>query len=179
MRPMKRDLVATVKPPGGTARDTSFVLQGPDGHGRYAITVDGVMRTVDAKQVRPGTWSVLIGHDAFLVDVSARAQGVAVGVGQTDALIAIEEAARRKMATATSRAGAAKSGESVKAPIAGKVVKVLVAPGEVVAAGHAVIVLEAMKMENEIVAERGGTVKVVRKTAGQAVEIGELLIELA
>ena len=56
--------------------------------------------------------------------------------------------------------GAAR-GETIRAPIAGKVVKVLVAVGDTVAPGTAVIVLEAMKMENELVAERGGTVSAV------------------
>ena len=55
----------------------------------------------------------------------------------------------------------------------------LVAVGDQVAAGSAVIVLEAMKMENELIAERGGTVTQVTKQAGQAVDTGELLVELA
>ncbi|HEX7704038.1 MAG TPA: biotin/lipoyl-containing protein, partial [Kofleriaceae bacterium] len=69
-------------------------------------------------------------------------------------------------------------GEALRAPIAGKVVKVLVAVGDNVAPGTAVIVLEAMKMENELVSERGGTVKVVHKQAGQAVDTGDTLVEL-
>jgi acetyl-CoA/propionyl-CoA carboxylase biotin carboxyl carrier protein len=55
---------------------------------------------------------------------------------------------------------------------------VLVAVGDQVAPGTAVIVLEARKMENELVAERGGTVTQVTKQAGQAVDTGELLVEL-
>jgi biotin carboxyl carrier protein len=67
---------------------------------------------------------------------------------------------------------------SFRAPIAGKVVKVLVAVGDTVAPGSPVIVLEAMKMENELVSERGGTVAQVAKQAGQAVDTGDLLVEL-
>jgi biotin carboxyl carrier protein len=58
------------------------------------------------------------------------------------------------------------------------VVKVLVAVGDVVAPGSAVMVLEAMKMENELATERGGTVKTISKQAGQAVDTGDLLVEL-
>ncbi|HEX7843343.1 MAG TPA: biotin/lipoyl-containing protein, partial [Kofleriaceae bacterium] len=65
------------------------------------------------------------------------------------------------------------------APIAGKVVKVSVAVGDHVAPGGAVIVLEAMKMENELAAERGGTVSAIHKAAGQAVDTGDLLVEIA
>ena len=64
------------------------------------------------------------------------------------------------------------------APIAGKVVKLLVEMGTEVAPGTPVIVLEAMKMENEIVAERGGKVTAINKQAGQAVETGDVLVEL-
>ena len=65
------------------------------------------------------------------------------------------------------------------APIAGKVVKVLVEVGATVAAGQGVIVLEAMKMENELTAERGGTVAKIHKAAGEPVDSGELLVTLA
>ena len=58
-------------------------------------------------------------------------------------------------------------------------VKVLVAVGDPVAPGSAVIVLEAMKMENELAAERGGTVSAIHRSAGQAVETGDLLVEIA
>jgi biotin carboxyl carrier protein len=55
----------------------------------------------------------------------------------------------------------------------------LPAIGDDVAPGTPVIVLEAMKMENEIVSERGGKVTAVNKQAGQAVETGDVLVELA
>ena len=54
----------------------------------------------------------------------------------------------------------------------------LVAVGDVVAPGTPVIVLEAMKMENELVAEHGGTVTALHKQAGQPVDTGDLLVEL-
>jgi biotin carboxyl carrier protein len=82
-------------------------------------------------------------------------------------------------ATTSSTSIAAARGESIRAPIAGKVVKVLVAVGDPVAVGAAVIVLEAMKMENQLVAERGGTVTAIHKAAGQAVDTGDLLVEIS
>ena len=66
----------------------------------------------------------------------------------------------------------------MRAPIAGKVVKWLCAVGDEVAAGQAIAVLEAMKMENELIAERGGKVDRVLKLVGQSVETGELLAVL-
>ena len=56
-------------------------------------------------------------------------------------------------------------------------VRVQVAVGQSVAAGAGVVVLEAMKMENELRAATAGTVRTVRVTAGEAVEKGQVLVE--
>lgn len=81
----------------------------------------------------------------------------------------------RLRAPAPVRAGGA---AVVKAPMPGLVARVLVHEGEQVAAGAGVIVLEAMKMENELKAPRAGVVKGLRVTPGQTVEKGALLLEL-
>ena len=57
----------------------------------------------------------------------------------------------------------------------GTIVKVLVAPGQAIGAGDAVVVLEAMKMENQISAERAGTVREVKVAAGDTVGQGDVL----
>jgi biotin carboxyl carrier protein len=67
----------------------------------------------------------------------------------------------------------------VDAYMPGRVVQLLVAEGARVKAGEGVLVLEAMKMENEIVAEHAGVVQRILVTAGQAVEGGDPLFELA
>jgi len=66
----------------------------------------------------------------------------------------------------------------VEAPIPGKVVAVDVAPGQEVAAGQALVVLEAMKMQNQLTSERGGRVTAVHVAPGATVETGALLVEL-
>jgi glutaconyl-CoA/methylmalonyl-CoA decarboxylase subunit gamma len=65
----------------------------------------------------------------------------------------------------------------LKAPMPGLVLRVQVQPGEQVAAGAPLVVLEAMKMENELKAGASGTVKSVRVAAGEAVEKGQVLVE--
>ena len=78
-----------------------------------------------------------------------------------------------------SAASAVASGPApVVAPMPGLVVRVNVAPGDQVAAGQGVVVMEAMKMENELRASAAGTVKTVRVSAGTAVEKGAVLVEL-
>jgi biotin carboxyl carrier protein len=74
-------------------------------------------------------------------------------------------------------AGAATSGE-VRAPIAGLVMRVSVAPGQQVSAGTEVVVLEAMKMENQIFAPAAGVVESVAVRADQQVNEGALLVTL-
>ncbi|HRC87621.1 MAG TPA: acetyl-CoA carboxylase biotin carboxyl carrier protein subunit, partial [Thermoanaerobaculia bacterium] len=66
----------------------------------------------------------------------------------------------------------------VRAYMPGRVVAVLVEVGATVVAGQGVVVLEAMKMENEIASERGGVVAKVHVAPGEAVEGGDLLFEI-
>jgi biotin carboxyl carrier protein len=69
--------------------------------------------------------------------------------------------------------------ESIKAPMPGLVLKILVTEGQQIAKGDPVLILEAMKMENVFKAPAAATVKAIKATEGKAVEKGEVLIELA
>ena len=73
-------------------------------------------------------------------------------------------------------AAAPSSGYSVKCPLPGTVLSVKVAAGDTIAAGQTLVVLEAMKMENNIVADRGGVVKQVLVQQGATVMEGDVLI---
>lgn len=71
------------------------------------------------------------------------------------------------------------AGEVIKSPMPGNILKINVAQGQQVAEGEVLIILEAMKMENEIVATRAGTVSQVAVSKGQVVETGTPLIVIA
>lgn len=71
------------------------------------------------------------------------------------------------------------TGESITAPMPGTIVNVLVKPGQCVKKGQVVAVLEAMKMENEIVAPVDGKVEAVNVDKGQNVSLGDNLLEIA
>jgi len=169
---MKRELIVTAE-----GRERKVIVEGDVESGQVRVTIDGVAKDALARAVRPGTWSLVVDNHQFLVDLDKRRDAIAATVGASSVTLKVEDALHRRLATAAhvrERVG----GETLRAPIAGKVVKVLVAVGDVVAPHTPVIVLEAMKMENEIVSEHGGTVKAIHKQAAQAVDTGDLLIEL-
>ena len=170
---MKRELIVTAD-----GRDRTVIVDGPGPDGRFRVTVDGTEREVDAVALRPGTWSVILDGESHVVDLDRRRGGIAASIGASEVMLRVEHALRKRLASAAG-GRAALRGEQIRAPIAGKVVKVAVAVGDQVAPGSPVIVLEAMKMENELAAERGGTVAAIHKSAGQAVDTGDLLVEIA
>ena len=66
----------------------------------------------------------------------------------------------------------------IKAPIPGLIARVLVEPGQIVAVGQPILILEAMKMQNELIAPRAGTVTSLNVRPGQSVLLNELLVEI-
>lgn len=78
------------------------------------------------------------------------------------------------------RASAAAAGPApLKAPMPGLITRLLVAQGDTVAEGQGLVVMEAMKMENELRSPSAGTVRAITVTPGTAVEKGAILVELA
>ena len=169
---MKKELLVT-----GAGREATITVDRA-ADGTWLVTVDGTPRTVDARQIRPGTWSLMVDGQSYLVDLDPRKKGVHASTGLAEATLTVEDAQTRRLRESLSHGAATTRGEEVRAPIAGKVVKVLCAVGDEIAAHQPVAVLEAMKMENEIIAERGGKVSEIKKDAGQSVETGELLMVL-
>ena len=80
---------------------------------------------------------------------------------------------------AAAPAAVAVTGEPVNAPLPGTVVAVKVAAGEAVKKGQILVIIEAMKMENEVVAPRDGTVAQVITSKGASVNSGDPLVSLA
>ncbi|MEZ4223967.1 MAG: biotin/lipoyl-containing protein [Polyangiaceae bacterium] len=89
------------------------------------------------------------------------------------------ESARARALASMHGGGAASDDGTVKSPMPGKIVKVLVGEGQDVEAGQAVIVVEAMKMENELAAPRSGQVKRLHVAEGDTVEGAAALLTIA
>ena len=149
--------------------------------GRLQVGWDGTTRELDARVVESDRHGVLLS----LVRVGAgcasrQVRCVATGrSGLTQVHLGgfVVEAVINGRRTAGDEGGApADSGASrLTAPMPGKVVRVLVAPGDRVEARQPLVVVEAMKMENELGAPRAGTVTDVPVTEGMSVEAGRLL----
>ena len=116
------------------------------------------------------------------VEVNGKRFDVKMWVPETTAVVAAAgaKAAAKKPARAAAASGAAGGGSGdVTAPMQGTIVKILVEVGQAVEAGQAVVVLEAMKMENQIAAEKSGTVKEIKVVAGATVGAGDVVVVIA
>jgi biotin carboxyl carrier protein len=149
---------------------------------RFLVAVDGREWLVDASRVDGHMWSLLIArpgeietafasHEVTFAADPATGQ-MRVGVGATPVPAALNN--RRRWGK---REDAAATGpQRVIAPMPGKIVRVLVAPGQAVEPRQGLVVVEAMKMENELKAARAGTVAEVAVREGQSVDAGALLL---
>ena len=106
-------------------------------------------------------------------NISVNGTSYEVEVEEVKAAVAAAPAAAPKAAQA---AGAGE--HSVDAPMPGKIVSVSVSEGQQVNAGDVLLILEAMKMQNEITADAAGTVKAINVNAGQSVKNGDSLVIL-
>ena len=161
-------LVATV----GTRSHAVDVIEH---EGRYRITVDDRQWDVDGRLTAQGIYSLIIDGVSHVADVDDHEGACVVEVGGETYTIRVEEQTRYIIRTRGGAGGGA-GAQTVKAPLPGKVTHVPVSPGDAVAAGQSLIVIEAMKMENELKAAAAGTVREVRVSAGQAVNAGDVLV---
>ena len=117
------------------------------------------------------------GIESYSVKVDGQVYDVEVGPqGQ---LTSVSPAAQPAQQSAPAAAPAASNAESVPAPLAGNIFKVNVQPGAQVAEGDVLLILEAMKMETEVRAARGGIVQELNVKEGDAVTVGAPLLSLA
>lgn len=125
----------------------------------WRLDLDGRTVVLPLERLEAGQWTALV-------------QGAVVEVEALDE--------RTKYIRSLAAAAAGPTGPvSLKAPMPGLVVRVMAEAGQLVGAGEGVLVLEAMKMENELKAAGRAVVKVVHVAPGQAVEKGQVLVEFA
>ncbi len=146
--------------------------------GGYEITVDDQHYHVGAVAQGAGRKSLLIGGRQYEVAAVALGEGeYRIGGRHFAGVVAVSDPLTH-LAQATRGGGRARGKQVVKAYMPGRVAALLAEEGSAIKVGQGVVVLEAMKMENEIRAEQDGTLVKIFVTAGQAVEAGEKLFEL-
>jgi biotin carboxyl carrier protein len=147
--------------------------------GLYVRVGDGEARRVDVTVARAdGELGLLVGGEQVHGLVGTRDGGLTVVVdGQTiEAVVLDERAVRLASAAAGGRRSASQT--TVQAPMPGLVVAVPVEVGRAVARGTTLVVLSAMKMQNELTAPADATVKEILVSAGQTVDQGQALVRL-
>ena len=142
---------------------------------QFAARVDAGPQ-VDALEVAPNTYSILLDGRSFEAVVVPTPEGALVRCGghEFHASIADPRAWRGGRGGVFEKDGQ----QQINAPMPGKVVRILVAVGDEVEPDQGVMVVEAMKMQNEVRASKGGKVERIFVREGQAVAAGEALVAI-
>jgi biotin carboxyl carrier protein len=150
--------------------------------GKVQFTMDDEVVEADWAQVAQGIYSIIIDGRSYEVLVNsqpgqtaAREEPYTVTVRGRNHLVQVLDPRRRRRANTL---GAGEGPQEILAPMPGKVVKVLVAEGQQVSSGDGLLVIEAMKMQNEVRASRSGRVEKVHVSEGTGVETGFKLVRL-
>ena len=172
-------VTASGRPPARIAvrvYGTVFIVEIEDTAGTPLVRVDGQPIAVDARLDRSGSGSLLLDGVSHFVDQDeVRGETTVVVDGEAFRAQIEGDATRPRGATDGHPGG----GQRLVAPMPGKVAAVLVSIGQPVERGVGLVVLEAMKMENEFRATTRGVVTEIHVSPGQAVNAGDLLLVIA
>ena len=133
---------------------------------------DAPPRDADVESPEPGVYSVLLDGRSFDAFVENTPTGLVVTIEGYRWIIEVRDPRRWSRKTAGAGSDAV---QSILSPMPGKVVRVLAAPGDPVVSGQGIVVVEAMKMQNELKSNRTGRVLTVPTKEGATVTAGELL----
>jgi acetyl/propionyl-CoA carboxylase alpha subunit len=148
--------------------------------GGHRVTIDGEAMVVDAASFEAWSWSLVLpehGHATASVGLSPAGTSGDLHVHLAAGTLAMRPLARTtRFGRGAADTAQAEGAQQVVAPMPGKVVKLLVTVGDEVKARQGLIVVEAMKMENELRSPKDGRVTDIAVSEGQSVEAGRLLV---
>ena len=149
-------------------------LDDGDGTGLIRVKVDEREYLIDATNPSPGVYSLVVHGKVYNALVWPRRGRHEVQVGHWSTSVEVVPAQGQRP---SAKPAAALSGrQEVTAPMSGRVVQVLVQPGQTVQGGESLVIIEAMKMETEIRAIASGQVKEIQASVDMTVETGQLLL---
>ena len=146
--------------------------------GTFRVTRGDHVATYSARRIGK-TWSLMPAGGGVVTEVDLDPVGPTGELSITGGdWVGVTARVLDPLLRAAEKAAAAKPAgpAEIKSPMPGKLVRALVAVGASVVAGQPVVVVEAMKMENELKAPRAGVVRELRATEGQAIEAGQTLV---
>ena len=144
------------------------------------ILVNGKMRAVDFRALRQGElYSILLDHRSYEAVVDERGDLYYLLLAGDMYEVQVTDERSRRLASAFMAFGDTGGEVSIRAPMPGLIVRVPVSEGEPVSKGQTVIILESMKMENELKSPRDGTVHHIHTKAGENVEQNKVLVTIA
>lgn len=150
----------------GMKRSVDFDLS------RREVAIDGRKIEADAASISPGVYSILLGGQSFEVTVEKSGEGWLLRTAGRE--FQMEIADPRSWRRGRGAIVELEGRQEVSAPMPGKIVRVLATQGQMVEAGQGLLVIEAMKMQNEIRSPKSGTVERLA-CEGQTVTAGEIL----
>jgi biotin carboxyl carrier protein len=159
---------------GGRETEVEFRAEGD----KLLLEMDGREIAADFHRLPDGeVYSLIVDGRSHEVRVSPEGESLAVTTRGATMQVEVRHPLE-KMVKAAHRAGPAAGGETVSAPMPGVIASLRVAVGDTVSAGQAVVVVEAMKMQNELVARHAGVVSEILVAERAAVAAGQALIRL-
>jgi biotin carboxyl carrier protein len=148
-----------------------------DKAGKVLCRVNGeAVGEFDARSNERDVLSLLLGARSYEVRGDAAAAAPRVVIGEES--FAYEVRDPRSLGARRAKAAASDGPKKIKAPMPGKVVRIIAPEGTAVEAGHGVIVIEAMKMQNELKSPKAGIVKKIMAAEGATVNAGDALAEI-
>jgi pyruvate carboxylase subunit B len=148
---------------------------------KWQVVVDGRAFEIDSQQldgvlqVEPGVYSVLLEGASYEIRIQPSPEGLTASVAGRRFAVEVRDP---RDASRSSRAAIGSGRQNVTAPMPGKVVRVLVGTGDLVETSQGLVVVEAMKMQNELKANRPGRVMEIRAREGETVGAGDTLVVL-
>jgi len=140
---------------------------------RWLCTIDGKQVEANGLVTRPDVLSIVIDGHAY--EVKRERTPVDTHLWVKNSRFAVEIRDPRSLRSRKAKAGSTEGPQKIAAPMPGKIVRILAPAGAAVEAGQGIIVVEAMKMQNEMKSPKSGTVKQVLVAEGATVNAGDVL----